>query len=307
MNNALTTTVSLPTIVDSHLVADWLASKSKKTRDAYTGDLARFAAWAGEDGNDRAAARLLAAGSHGARHLVLTYRGELESRGLSPATINRALAALRSLVDLARDVGLVDWTLNVQSVKARAYRDTRGPARAAVKAIVEAATDESARDGALLRLIYGLGLRRSEAVELDVSHVDLARSVVMVRGKGNHDLAPLTMPAPVAAALRAWLEVHPSPTADAPLFVSCDNRTRGARLSDRSVARVLAAACEAAGQARVAPHALRHAAITHALDATNGDVRKVRAFSRHSKIETLVTYDDNRRDGQGEIAGLVAL
>jgi len=308
MNNALTTSASpLAVLADEHLVSDWLAAKSVKTRKAYAGDLARFAAWLGVETNNAAAARLLSAGSNGARHLALGYRGDMESRELSPATINRALAALRSLVDLARDAGLVDWTLNVASLKARAYRDTRGPARAAVKAIVTAAADESARDGALIRLLYGLGLRRSEAVELDVCHVDLDGARVFVRGKGQHDRAPLTVPPPVVGALRAWLEVHPDARPDAPLFVAFDNRSHGARLSDRSVARVLARACESAGEGKVAPHALRHAAITHALDATNGDVRKVRAFSRHAKIETLVVYDDNRRDGQGEIAGMVAL
>lgn len=308
MNNALATASSLAILAtDAHLVSDWLASKSFETRKAYAGDLSRFAAWVGVETANDAAARLLGAGPNAARHLVLTYRGELESRNLSPASINRALAALRSLVDLARDAGLVDWTLNVKSLKARAYRDTRGPARTVVKAIVTAASDESARDGALVRLLYGLGLRRSEAVELDVCHVDLDGARVFVRGKGQHDRAPLTVPPPVVGALRAWLDVHPDVHPDAPLFIAFDNRSHGARLSDRSVARVLARACESAGECKVAPHALRHAAITHALDATNGDVRKVRAFSRHAKIETLVVYDDNRRDGQGEIAGMVAL
>lgn len=292
---------------DLHLVADWLASKGLRTRDAYTGDLERFALFIGAASPELAAGELLAAGANGARHLALSYRTSLEERGLAAATINRALAALRSLVDLAHDAGVVDWTLNVASMPARAYRDTRGPARDSVKAIATAASAENARDGALVRLLYGLGLRRSEAVELDVSHVDLVGRRVFVKGKGHSDRAPISMPVTVVEALRAWLEVHPAPTPDAPVFIALDNKNRGMRLSDRSVARVLARACESAGEALVAPHALRHAAITHALDATNGDVRRVRAFSRHAKIETLVTYDDNRRDGAGAVADLLAL
>lgn len=301
--NAAAVTIARSTDV---LVQDWLTSKSEKTRTAYAGDIARYADWLGTDPST-AVAQTLGAGAAGARHSALQYRASMEDRGLSPATINRAIAALRSIVDLARDAGLIDWSLAVKGLKARPYRDTRGPDRITVRAIVSAAAESSPRDGALIRLIYGLGLRRSEAVGLDVGHVDLAGARVFVRGKGHHDRAPMTVPAVVVDALRALLDVHPDPRPDAPLFVSDDNRTRGGRLSDRSVARILESACADAGAARATPHALRHAAITHALDATGGDVRKVRAFSRHAKLETLAIYDDNRRDGQGAIAALVAL
>ena len=54
----------------------------------------------------------------------------------------------------------------------------------------------------------------------------------------------------------------------------------------------------------VSPHRLRHSAITDALDGTKGDVRRVQRFSRHSKIETLFTYDDRRRDDAGELAAM---
>lgn len=54
------------------------------------------------------------------------------------------------------------------------------------------------------------------------------------------------------------------------------------------------------------PHKLRHSAITAALDATNGDVRRVQRLSRHARLETLQRYDDNRSDLQGEVTGLLA-
>jgi integrase/recombinase XerC len=55
------------------------------------------------------------------------------------------------------------------------------------------------------------------------------------------------------------------------------------------------------------PHGLRHAAITAALDKTNGNTRMVQRFSRHKKLETLGLYDDNRQDLGGEVARLVDL
>jgi integrase/recombinase XerC len=55
----------------------------------------------------------------------------------------------------------------------------------------------------------------------------------------------------------------------------------------------------------MSPHRIRHSAITAALDATNGDVRKVQRFSRHKKLDTLMIYDDNRSNMQGEISDLL--
>jgi integrase len=54
------------------------------------------------------------------------------------------------------------------------------------------------------------------------------------------------------------------------------------------------------------PHGPRHTSITAALDRDSGDVRKMREFSRHSKIDTLLRYDGNRRDSAGEVAGTIA-
>ena len=54
------------------------------------------------------------------------------------------------------------------------------------------------------------------------------------------------------------------------------------------------------------PHGLRHLAITEALDLTNGNVRAVRHFSRHSSVETLLCYDDNRTDMAGKISRILA-
>lgn len=291
------------------LVRDWLSAKSPATRRAYAGDLARFGRWLG-CGPDAVGPALLGLGAAGARRLVLEYREELAADAKSPSTTNRALAALRSLVDLARDTGLVDWRLDVRGLRARSYRDTRGPAREDVEAILAAADSQdtpqlAARDGAMLRLLYGLALRRAELAALDVADLDDGR--VWVRAKGCHDKAPLSVPRAVLEALAAWLAAHPDPRPDAPLFVRLDRAGAGERLTPHSVGRALKRACETAETRAYAPHALRHSAITAALDATGGDVRRVRAYSRHAKLETVATYDDHRRDGGGEVAELVAL
>ena len=289
----------------STLADDWLRTHRGNTRAQYAAEVRRFTAWAGRPGGEA----LLEGGALGARRLALAYRDALSERGLAPATVNRSLAALRSLVALARDLGLVDWALDVKGLRARAYRDTAGWSVAGVRAILREADEQAdprkaSRDGALLRLLYGLGLRRAEAASLRVC--DAREGRVWVEGKGCDDRTPLTMPAVVEAAVDAWVTAHhPFPAPHEPMFTALDNANFGAPLSTRSVARVVNSCAARAGLKTAGAHALRHSAVTHALDATGGDVRAVRAFSRHAKIETVVQYDDNRNDGAGRIASLL--
>jgi integrase/recombinase XerC len=56
----------------------------------------------------------------------------------------------------------------------------------------------------------------------------------------------------------------------------------------------------------MSPHRIRHSAITAALDATGGDARKVQKLSRHKNLNTLMIYDDNRRQHQAEVTGILA-
>jgi len=118
---------------------------------------------------------------------VLAYRTNLTDRQLSPATVNRRLAALRSLVTLGRTLGLVPWTLEVPGLKTQAYRDTRGPGIKGVRRLLRATTARTdakgVRDHAIVRLLFDLGLRRAEVVGLDVADVDLELATLAVRGE----------------------------------------------------------------------------------------------------------------------------
>jgi integrase/recombinase XerC len=290
------------------LVESFLAGRNASTLAAYRADLEAFARFAGGGSVEAAAARLIRSDAGNANVVALAYRAQLVGEGLAPATINRRLAALRSLVKLARVLGLVSWHLEVENMKARAYRDTAGPGRAGVRrmlAEVEAdTTAKGLRDVAIIRLLHDCALRRGEVVGLDVQHVDLEGGRLWIMGKGRHDREAVTMPAPTAAAVRAWVEAHPTGTG--PLFVNFDRAGKGDRLTGRSVARLVARVGDAAGL-KVRPHGLRHSAITAALDATKGDVRKVQRFSRHMDVRVLSRYDDSRADFGGEVARLVAI
>lgn len=289
------------------LVDAFLEGRTARTLEAYRQDLVDFARFAGAETSEAAVRRLLEAGLGPANAQAHAYRADLLARGLAPATVNRRLAALRSIVKLARTLGLVPWTLEVPSVKSQAYRDTKGPGRVGVRSLLdelERRPDAKAtRDRALVRLLYDLGLRRGEAVSLDLVDLDLQAGTVSILGKGRKERETLTLPDPTKAALEAWVAVR-GPEAG-PLFVNFDRAGKGSRLTGRSVARVLAALGDAVGLT-VRPHGLRHAGITEALDATHGDVRAVQRFSRHRDLRVLTRYDDNRRDLGGEVARLVA-
>jgi integrase/recombinase XerC len=290
------------------LLEMWLAGKNEKTVRAYRGDLEAFARWAGAASMESALEAFLTLPAPAANGAALRYRGALLDSGLATATVNRRLAALRSAVSLARLVGRVSWALEVPGVEAAPYRDTRGCGvdgfRAMVRTVEGRGNARSLRDRALLRLLFDVGLRRAEVVEMDAEHFDATAGTLSVLGKKRRSRELVTLPAPTRAALVAWLEVRGSEPG--PLFRNFDRAGKSERLTGRSVARIVAEVSGAAGIGLVRPHGLRHAAITHALDVTGGDVRRVQKFSRHRDLRTLTVYDDNRQDIAGQVAALIA-
>jgi hypothetical protein len=83
---------------------------------------------------------LLVAGTAGqANAIALGYGRHLIDRTLAAATINRRLSTLRRLVKLARRLGLVDWTIDIEGMKAQPYRDTAGPGADGWRRLLEAA------------------------------------------------------------------------------------------------------------------------------------------------------------------------
>lgn len=148
------------------------------------------------------------------------------------------------------------------------------------------------RDRALLELLYGAGLRVSEASALDLGSVSLEDKSVRVLGKGRKErIVPIGRKAELA--LRAWLEVrarlaHPRTRALDPraLFVS----TRGRRLGPRAAQLIVRRyGLAGAGRADLHPHALRHSCATHMLDG-GADLRAIQEMLGHSSLSTTQRY-----------------
>jgi integrase/recombinase XerC len=157
------------------------------------------------------------------------------------------------------------------------------------------ATGVAQRDQALLELIYGAGLRVSEAVGLDLGHVLRGEeglvTVRVLSGKGRKDR---TVPAgsKAAAALSAYLPrrsqfAHPKTgfLDAAALFVS----TRGRRLGVRDVRRILTARAQVSAVPTTHPHALRHSYATHLL-GSGADLRSIQELLGHSNLSTTARY-----------------
>jgi integrase/recombinase XerC len=147
---------------------------------------------------------------------------------------------------------------------------------------------EAARDAALAELLYGSGLRVSEALGLTLNDVDLASGVARVTGKGSKErLAPLSDTA--IAALKAYLMLRHgfSPTpAEQAFFLG----QRGGPLQRRQANRILEAMSKKAGlPTAVSPHVLRHSFASHMLQS-GADMRAVQELLGHARLSTTQRY-----------------
>jgi integrase/recombinase XerC len=243
--------------------------------------------------------------------LLLAYRANMIDGGLTPATINRRLAAIRSALKLARTLGLTAWAPEIRGLKVEAYRDTTGPGVAGTRAMLARAHAQAplkaARDAALVRLMFDLGLRRGEVVGLDLDDIEAHERRLWIRGKGRSQKEARTLPEPTLAVLTTWIELRQQlvPSGEKAMFVGLAGRVRGQRLTGRGLYHVIAGLGAAVGL-KTRPHGLRHASITAALDANNGDVRAVQLHARHADPQTTMRYDDNRQDLAGRVAASLA-
>ncbi len=303
------------TLETAELIEAFLSGKSPKTVEAYKRDLEDFRQFLEAGDMNQVSRIFLSGGLHKANHIALKYKTHLSvNKKLQPTTINRKLAALRSLSDMAYTLGMTNWKVRVKNQKVEEEsRDTSGPGKTgAVKLLEEASKRKDAkglRDKALLHLLYDLALRRSEVVGLDVEDVDLERRTIRVLGKGRLQKQTLTVPVRTGTVLALWMDVRGDWAG--PLFVNFhhDGTIKGKRLTADGLYYIVKYFGERTGQ-KVRPHGLRHTSISEAVRKTQAigmDVTKVLKFSRHKNLNTLQVYIDGVEGAQGEIAELVAM
>jgi site-specific recombinase XerD len=225
------------------------------------------------------------------RSVFRGYLGAMIEGGVAQGSVVRRVSTARSFYRWLRLVGAMsdDPLANVGLPK-KPRRLPRALTVEDVSSVIEAADGArpaGLRDRALLELMYGAGVRVSEAASLDVANVDLREMAVVVRGKGNKERA-VVIGAPAAAALERYLRVR-GKLAQAPgtaLFLNRD----GGRLSQRRIQLIVRKYALKAGlDVRVHPHLLRHTFATHLLDG-GAELRVVQELMGHSSPNTTQIY-----------------
>jgi integrase/recombinase XerD len=232
--------------------------------------------------------------------LVAQYRRRDGMHRLARSTRYDRLAALQRFFAwaIANRRLLADPSATVARGRRRARRLETILTEAEIMMLLEAGdtrTPRGLRDRAILELLYATGLRRAELVALDLTDIDLAEGVVVVRaGKGGK---PRMVPLGEAAreALTLYLtNARPlflrSPRVTALFLVSNRAGQRGQRLGAGSIRNIVRAAAERADIGkRITPHMFRHAVATHLLRAGAG-LRHVQELLGHARIDTTEIY-----------------
>jgi site-specific recombinase XerD len=267
------------------------ARRSPRTVDAYRRDLA-------------------ACGSFVRRPVGAATTADLErwvaqmrAEGLAATTISRRVAAVRSyyrhqlLLGTRADNPAAELAL---PKRPRSLPRTLSPAE--TERLIDAAagpTPRALRDRALVELLYGAGLRVSEAMGLSRAAVDLEGRIVRVIGKGDKERI-VQLGRPAAEALRRYLAMgrpHLDRRHRPDLFLNA----RGGSLTRAGAFLILRRLADRAGldPARVHPHLLRHSFATHLLEG-GADLRSVQEMLGHADLSTTERYthvsDRRRRD-----------
>ncbi len=264
------------------------ARRAPNTVEAYRRDLAGVAAFLGGRVGD--------AGLEDLERYVASCRAD----GLAATTVARRIAALRSFY--RHELLLGKRTDNPAAALAlprrvRALPKTLSAGEA--ERLIDAAagtTPRALRDGALVELLYGAGLRVTEAVSLDKAGIDLDDRLVRVTGKGGKQrVVPVGRHA--VEALRRYL-ARGRPYLDAKHRPELFLNARGGPLTRAGAFLILRRLAAKAGldPARIHPHLLRHSFATHLLEG-GADLRSVQEMLGHADLATteLYTHISDRR------------
>jgi len=233
---------------------------------------------------------------------IRAYLSELYGRGLSKASVARALAAIRSWFKWLARRGYVEQNPAVLVATPRLPKHLpRVPTIEEMNRVTDASADDLAawpeRDRVIFELLYGCGIRNAELVGLDLRDIHWANEAILVRGKGRKErYVPLGDAA--ALALRAYLPQRDAKLAAAgksseSLLLNARLRWTAnglGRLTTRSVGRIVKRTALANGLAAdVHPHTLRHAFGTHMLEE-GADLRAIQELLGHERLSTTQRY-----------------
>jgi len=255
--------------------------RAPRTVDAYRRDLTAFAEWLGAEPSDASTDD------------IERYLAEGRAAGLSGATLARRLAAIRSYFRHEQLIGArTDNPAAALAPPRRVRRLPRTLSPGEAERLIDAAagtTPRALRDQALVELLYGAGLRVSEAVGLDRTGVDLDERFVRCIGKGDKErVVPIGRRA--AEALRRYLS-RGRPYLDRRHRPELFLNAQGGALTRAGAFLILRRLAGKAGldPEHVHPHLLRHSFATHLLEG-GADLRSVQEMLGHADLATTELY-----------------
>ena len=260
-----------------------------RTVTAYAADAAAFLAFqAGHRGRPMGMAEIARLGTADMR----AWMAQERLRGTGARSVARRLSAVKSLVRWLSEREGFDATAILATRAPRFHRPLPRPLReeAARDLIATVAGHHAtawvgARDAAVLTVLYGCGLRISEALALRGADAPLP-DVLRVRGKGGRERLVPVLPVAREAVGRYVRACPLDLDAQGPLF----RGLRGGALNPGAVAGVVARARAQLGlPASATPHALRHSFATHLLEA-GGDLRAIQELLGHASLSTTQAY-----------------
>ncbi|WP_238382636.1 tyrosine recombinase XerC [Tabrizicola thermarum] len=259
------------------------------TLDAYRRDVTRYLRFlSAHHGGASGMAAVTAASQSDLRAWMAEERG----RGLSARSLARALSAVKGFTAWAADRSGTDATtvLSARAPKFRRKLPRPLSESGASEILAEIGSDAredwiAARDTAIVTLLYGLGLRISEALALTGADHPLPPTL-RITGKGGKTRLVPVIPA-AARAVAAYVALCPFDlAADGPLF----RGARGGAVNPRLIQSAMERARLRLGlPATATPHALRHSFATHLLSA-GGDLRAIQELLGHASLSTTQAY-----------------
>jgi integrase len=230
---------------------------------------------------------------------VSAWRTSLQARGLGSSSISLRMSAIRKLAAEAADNGLLDPELaagisRVKSVRSIGVRVGNWLSLRQAQALVSApdiTTLRGLRDRAILAVLVGCGLRRSEIAALTLAHIrqrDGRWCIVDLVGK-HRRVRTAPIPTWVKVSMDRWMSA--AGVASGYLFrpVNRADRVAGARMGEKVVWQMLRRYAEAAGLPRIAPHDLRRTC-AKLCRAAGGELEQIQLLLGHASVQTTERY-----------------
>jgi len=226
------------------------------------------------------------------------YKRYLSGRNdLAVASKNKYLYTARVFLKELNRLGVIptDITQNIKGFKQTKKHRRTGLNDEEIERLTEKIklldkSPKNSRLKAIISLLLFQGLRQIEIVRLNVSDIDFAQKLLMVKGKGQDDLEPVDLHPQTIKHLREYLRLNKIKSGA--VFVSFSNHKKNQRLSTRSLRGMVKEILVELKIENKSTHGFRHTFTTKLIQNFDGNLIEVAKFTRHKSLETLQIYND---------------